>query len=410
LVRSHNPQVAARRTALLDEFEAKRKQIALRLVHVMRTEIPEYQGLMGPGGSASPEFQREVVEHALEHVDAFIRCARSGEGPAGDELDFVRRRAEVRARELLPLDALMQAYLLGQRVWWEQLVEQAGEDADDLRALADITTSTFRYTHAISAAVAEAYTQIRQRLSADRDRSRRDLLDSLLASGEDLPEELLRRAEQLGLDPAGTHLVAVAVPTEAAPLRLLAETIAWHSGMEPASVFVVPRHDEVIALLAGEPGDVRGSLERGAAHLLRTHGVKMLAGISSRGVSVGAVAVGYREAHQALQHAAPGAPVVALTDVTLFDHLTATADPSARHLVPEEVRRLALEPALVETLRAYAAADLNVAEAARQLVVHANTVHYRLGRVQQLSGRDPRRFSDLVEMLAALRLLASARS
>jgi sugar diacid utilization regulator len=98
--------------------------------------------------------------------------------------------------------------------------------------------------------------------------------------------------------------------------------------------------------------------------------------------------------------------VVALTDVTLFDHLTATADPSARHLVPEEVRRLVEEPALVETLRAYAAADLNVAEAARRLVVHANTVHYRLGRVQQLSGRDPRRFSDLVEMLAALRLLA----
>lgn len=401
--------MAARRTALLDEFEAARKAVALRLVHAMRTEIPEYAGLMGPGGSASPAFKREVVEHALEHVDAFIRCARSGEPPQGAELDFVRRRAATRARELLPLDALMQAYLLGQRVWWEHLVEQAGDDADDLRALAGITTATFRYTHAISAAVAETYTQIRQGLSADRDRSRRDLLDSLLAAGEELPGELLRRAEQLGLDPAGAYLVAVAVPAEPAPLRLIAETIAWHCGMEPASVFVVPRQEEVIALLAGDPGDVRGSLERGAAHLLRTHGVRMLAGISSRGVGLGGVAVGHREAHQALQHAAPGAPVVALKDVTLFDHLTATADPSARHLVGEDVRRLAEEPALVDTLRAYAAADLNVAEAARQLVVHANTVHYRLGRVQQLSGRDPRRFGDLVELLAGLRLV-SARS
>jgi DNA-binding PucR family transcriptional regulator len=403
--------VEARRAALLDQFTAKRKQVALRLVQQMRTEIPEYAGLMGPGGSASPAFQREVLEHALEHVDAFIRCARSGEGPEGEELDFVRRRAETRARQLLPLDALTQAYLIGQRVWWETLVEQAGEDADDLRALADLTTSTFRYTHAITHAVAETYTQIRQGLSADRDRSRRDLLDSLLAAGEDLPLELVRRAEQLGLDAEGTHLVAVAVPSEQAPLRLLAETIAWHSGMEPASVFVVPRHEEVIALLAGEPADVRASLERGAAHLLRTHGVKMLAGIGARAHGLGGVRAGYREAQQALRHAAPGRPVIALTDVTLFDHLTATADPSSRHLVPEEVRRLVDEPALVETLRAYAAADLNVAEAARRLVVHANTVHYRLGRVQQLSGRDPRRFSDLVEMLAALRLLAApARS
>lgn len=395
---------------LLDRFELRRKPVALRLVSVMRTEIPEYAGLMGPGGSASPEFQREVLEHALEHVDAFIRCARSGKAPEGEELDFVRRRAETRARELLPLDALTQAYLIGQRVWWETLVELAGDDTDDLRALADLTTATFRYTHAITAAVADTYAQIRQGLSADRDRSRRDLLDSLLAAGEDLPAELLRRAKQLGLDPAAAHVVAVAVPAEPAPLRLLAETIAWHSGIEPASVFAVPRHDEVIALLAGDPLEVRAAMERGAAHLLRAHGVRMLAGVGTRSPGLGSVAMGYREAHQALQHAVPGRPVVALTELTLFDHLTATADPSARHLVAEEVRRLADEPALVETLRAYAASDLNVAETARRLVVHANTVHYRLGRVQQISRRDPRRFSDLVEMLAALRLVESARS
>lgn len=39
--------------------------------------------------------------------------------------------------------------------------------------------------------------------------------------------------------------------------------------------------------------------------------------------------------------------------------------------------------------------------------VHANTVHYRLRRVQELTGRDPRRFADLVELTTALRMIAS---
>ena len=62
---------------------------------------------------------------------------------------------------------------------------------------------------------------------------------------------------------------------------------------------------------------------------------------------------------------------------------------------------------LAETLRAYADCDLNVARAAELLNVHANTVHYRLRRVQELTGRDPRRFSELVELTTALRIIAS---
>ena len=122
------------------------------------------------------------------------------------------------------------------------------------------------------------------------------------------------------------------------------------------------------------------------------------------------VARGYVEAGRALRQAGGDAPVVALEEVGLFDYLAASADETARRLLPAGTEALMraderLGGALSATLRAYADCDLNVARAAEHLIVHPNTVHYRLRRVQELSGRDPRRFEDLVELTAALRLL-----
>ena len=58
----------------------------------------------------------------------------------------------------------------------------------------------------------------------------------------------------------------------------------------------------------------------------------------------------------------------------------------------------------METLRAYLDCDLDVGRAARALYVHPNTVRYRLRRIGELTGLDPRRFSDQVELLKIARL------
>jgi DNA-binding PucR family transcriptional regulator len=48
-----------------------------------------------------------------------------------------------------------------------------------------------------------------------------------------------------------------------------------------------------------------------------------------------------------------------------------------------------------------------VAQTAQRLAVHPNTVHYRLRRVQEFTGRDPRRFAAPAELLTALDLIAT---
>lgn len=57
---------------------------------------------------------------------------------------------------------------------------------------------------------------------------------------------------------------------------------------------------------------------------------------------------------------------------------------------------------LLATLRAYIAADQHVQRTADSLFVHVNTVRHRLGRVREVSGRDPMTLSGLTDLRIAL--------
>lgn len=56
------------------------------------------------------------------------------------------------------------------------------------------------------------------------------------------------------------------------------------------------------------------------------------------------------------------------------------------------------DPELVETLDAFLAANLNLTQTAETLKVHRNTVIYRLDKITDYLGRDPRSFEDAVEL------------
>ena len=87
-------------------------------------------------------------------------------------------------------------------------------------------------------------------------------------------------------------------------------------------------------------------------------------------------------------------------------------DETARRLIRPEVRRFVAEDvaaggALIATLAAYAACDLNARTAARPLHLHVNTAYYRLDRIAERTGCDLRRFADVMELLIAVRLLGA---
>lgn len=74
------------------------------------------------------------------------------------------------------------------------------------------------------------------------------------------------------------------------------------------------------------------------------------------------------------------------TKIELADHLLSPLD----H-----------EPQLLETLDEFFAADCSPALAARRLRIHRNTLAYRLAKVASLTGLDPHRFDDAVQIRLA---------
>lgn len=85
----------------------------------------------------------------------------------------------------------------------------------------------------------------------------------------------------------------------------------------------------------------------------------------------------------------------------------APSSPSRRNLAALVLDPLRGHPAALETLRAYLALDLSVAETAAQLQVHRHTVRNHLERVFSLTGLDPRSLEGALQLKLALLVAAS---
>lgn len=105
---------------------------------------------------------------------------------------------------------------------------------------------------------------------------------------------------------------------------------------------------------------------------------------------------------------------MALPELSPFRYLMLRSDETARNLVDPRITRTLTDDqakgaVLADTIRAFADADMNLREAAEALRIHHNTAKYRLRRIQQLTGRNIRSVTDLVDLLVALELRATPR-
>ncbi len=398
----------------LEGLELQQERVARTIADAVRHEVKEYEAL------AAPDQHANVVFDTQQHLRTFARCAPTWRMPEREELDFISDLASERAAAGFPLEAMLHAFRVGHRVFWDWLIAQV-EDARKGEVALAITPFMHEYLGAVTRRLTETYVEAVQTFIADADKNRRDLLEALLRGEQ--PERTRPLAQALGLDPDLQYIVIVAAVTSPEPRRaneLLrrAEDVIRRRLLEAgANAFSILREQEVVLLVpwgAGHRRVLHTALEPAAVSMGQMYGAQLLAGGSMACEGVAEISRGYQEARLALQRASATGDFVALADASLYESLLALGASSVQRRLPPWADDLAADGSpqrndLIRTLLAYVAANMSVERSARALFVHPNTVRYRLRRLAKLTGLDVDSFYDLIELMTVVRLLPAGQ-
>jgi len=288
------------------------------------------------------------------------------------------------------------------------------------------------------AATVYALTLTRERLSADvANRLREDLLEGLLLGHPANDRETEHRALLLGYDPRRAYRMLVInedgydtssdsgneTPTALALRRRVLETVVDQVVRNAKDAVAVARKDEVVVLLpesagtepsrAGEPASELG---REIIQRLRQPfpAVSLTVGVSGVCHDVGDLAHAYVQARRTLaasrQFGRRGS-VTSFEELGIYRLLFQVPDAGELRSFSEQVLGALLaydrrhDADLARTLGAYLRHHGSLQSAARELVVHVNTVSYRLQRIQEISGLNLDDAEDRLTAQVALKIL-----
>lgn len=372
------------------------------------------------GARGSPDFLEEVAAHMEAHIRNFVAISKEDRSPRRDDVEFMRDTIVRRVHQGFPLEGVLHAVRVGHRELWQAIVAHGESMAVDHELIFELTRRTFEYVDAVGVEMTRIYLAEQQRLASKSERERRDVLEDLLARRLPLPDNAAARSVA-SIDKGNGVTVVVGYLADTAdtrlpdPLRQAADALAKEVGLLADDSFIVLRHQELVGLLPIPAAGIAahcGRIREVQQSLEMSRSIPLAIGVSAACTSLEDFARGYEQAVDAMRSTGGLPGVVAVPEMSLFDYLVARADPGARELAAAEIGRLSADgvrggSVLIETLLAYVAADLNVTNAAAALFVHPNTVHYRLARLAEVTGRDTRSFKDVVELLAAVRLAAT---
>ncbi|MBU2666857.1 PucR family transcriptional regulator ligand-binding domain-containing protein [Actinoplanes bogorensis] len=232
----------------------------------------------------------------------------------------------------------------------------------------------------------------RQAELAGRRRLAGQVLEDLVRGTIGAPEAA-RRLAPFGIRPDDEHALIVA--TVDTPDRLISS---------PPLPFATTAVLDDCLLAVLEPGRPAREVARQLQAYLGRRGDAVRVGIGGWYTGMNGLRWSYYEAHEAMTR---GPGINEREPMSLSGLLLASDDVPLRDLARDLLRPLfdfdaAHAGSLVATLRAYLDADGSVTTVADRLIVHRNTVRYRLEQIERLTGRSLSRTADRVQLWLAL--------
>lgn len=376
--------------------------IAARIVD----EIPGY-------GSAAPEAIADLRAGATATVELLARTFADGSSVRREDLGFLRGLAARRVHQGVSLDDFIHAYRVALLAYWGACAEEAMRLKLSREAGFALASSAIEAIDIITTQAAEAYLREETRVRTQSGRAARDLLERLI-HGE--PTEPGRRHPAApGLDPTGLLLTVVGTVEQTTlavgdALQLARDTLEEDMSLGTARPLAAIRHGELVLITAGtSPGAKLASLRAARQRAIEEHNVDVHYGIGVPAQGFAGVPQAYREAALSLSYTSPSRPILSLHDLSSLECALIGASATTKAIIASKgngLRALADDElaVTVETLRAFADADLNVSAAAQRTHVHPNTIRYRLQQIATKTGHDPRTFSGLVELLCIVEI------
>jgi hypothetical protein len=375
--------------------------------------VPAYPQVVVDRGDLSGQ-----VRDSILHV---LVCLMEDRAPSEAELAIAATNGERRALQGVGQSAIIQSYRNAERSLVDTFQARCARMQVPVGALRAGQQAIVTILDQLEGAMLRTYTQMQHRIATRTVLTEPDLMNRLVTGEPIDATDLARLVRTLGLAVEGdTRVVGVALglvaagddPADVEPERLADvrhHAVAHlHAVTGRAPLSGVVRQDDgppVVVLAVPWDGPV--------AEL----GTRLAAGLDRRRLAVAAVgAVGEPRSglaavggscRQAIGALTAGRQRGAEREVLLFAdvllEVLALRDPRmVVNIQDRYLRPLAGHEHLVETLRVHLATDLSVPETARRLVVHPNTVAYRLRRVSELSGLDLHRVRDVARAVLAV--------
>ena len=374
-------------------------------------EIPGYT-------DAPPELINDLRAGATATTELLARTLAEGATVRREDLGFLRELAARRVHQGISLEAFIRAYRVALLAIWDACAEEASR-------LQAVPSSRLR---------ARQRGDRRDRHHHDPGRRgvppRRDAAENAeRSSGPRSARAAHRRAAgrpspaRIPLPP-GWSRPANSSPSSGASSRLRSRS-GTHSKSPgtrsrrtcrpgPPDPSRRSAHGELVLITpATSPRTRVVSLRAARQRAIDEHNIDVHYGVSVPSQGFASVHQAYREAALSLSYTSPGRPIVSLDDLSSLECALIGATATTKAIIASKANNLRASSddlmTAVETIRAFADADLNVANAAKRMDVHPNTVRYRLAQIATKTGLDARTFAGLVDLICILEITDSER-